>query len=249
MPFLGSCFPQQADNGLESEEEGTEQVSSSDGQGAADIEAAEVPEGEGELFEEGIGEAILPSLPVAFELARSELQSSTDPSERLQEIDRERPDPYAYVPVPPPPTAAPPAPEDSPTDVGEESDADVPADEDSDLPDDLSPALPDLPEPVVIASQVEVTGVVQLSGETYAIVKAPGEVASRYVKVGDRLSGGDILVKRIENRPGIVPVVILEERGMEIALPVAPPGQNQEGETALNQLQESSDIAALPFLP
>ena len=49
---------------------------------------------------------------VLLKFALAELLPSTDANERLKEVSSDRPDPYAFVPVPPPPAAAPPAPED-----------------------------------------------------------------------------------------------------------------------------------------
>lgn len=83
--------------------------------------------------------------------------------------------------------------------------------------------LPPLPQPQ-IASAVAVTGVVTVGSETYAIVQAPGEPTSRYVRVGQRLANGQVLVKRIEARGGAEPVVILEENGIEVARPVGSTG-------------------------
>lgn len=76
--------------------------------------------------------------------------------------------------------------------------------------------LPPLPEPD-LARAVEVTGVVQVRGTLQAIVKAPNEQTSRYVQVGQRLSNGEILVKRIEMNRGSDPIVILEQNGVEVA--------------------------------
>ncbi len=67
------------------------------------------------------------------------------------------------------------------------------------------------------AKAVEVTGVVVVGGEPRAIVVAPGDATSRYVSVGQRLSGGKVLVKRIELGDGSEPIVILEENGVEVA--------------------------------
>jgi hypothetical protein len=62
---------------------------------------------------------------------------------------------------------------------------------------------------------VQVTGVVQVGDTAYAIVDAPNEPSSRYVQVGQRLSNGQVLVRRIEmNRPE--PVVVLEQNGIEV---------------------------------
>ncbi len=88
------------------------------------------------------------------------------------------------------------------------------------------PPLPPVPQPDV-ARAVEVSGVVQVGHETQIIVKAPNEPTSRYVKVGQRLANGTVLVKRVELNGGSEPVVILEENGIEVAKavgekPVAP---------------------------
>jgi hypothetical protein len=81
------------------------------------------------------------------------------------------------------------------------------------------PAMPPIPQPT-LARQVEVTGVVKIGGTVQAIVKAPNEPTSRYVGVGQRLSNGQILVKRIELNPGSDPIVILEENGIEVPVMV-----------------------------
>jgi hypothetical protein len=79
----------------------------------------------------------------------------------------------------------------------------------------IIPALPPLPDPT-LARAVEVTGVVVVAGVPQAIVKAPNESTSRYVQVGQRLSNGQVLVKRIEVNSGSDPVVILEQNGVEV---------------------------------
>lgn len=222
-----------------------------DGEGSADsaLEAEGDSDGaqpgEDELFQE----AILPGLPSASEIALTELLPSTDPNERLKEIEQNRSDPYSYVPVPPPPTLTPPAPENTPPAA-----ADVPEPTDG---SDNQP-LPELPEtpfqppeppaPVaVIAPQVVVSGVAEVDGELYAFVKAPGE-PSRYVRAGDELSRGAVVVKRIESNPGRGPVVVLEERGIEVTRAVGS-GTQDETETAAVQLVPTTDVATLPFLP
>lgn len=67
------------------------------------------------------------------------------------------------------------------------------------------------------AEAVAVTGVVTVGGSTQAIVVAPGEPTSRYVGVGQRIAGGKVLVKRVEYREGLDPIVILEENGVEVS--------------------------------
>jgi hypothetical protein len=88
--------------------------------------------------------------------------------------------------------------------------------------------LPPIPDPS-LAKAVEVTGVVVIGGIPRAIVKAPNEPTSRYVTVGQRLSNGQVLVKRIEVNSGSDPVVILEQSGVEVSRavgdkPAASPG-------------------------
>lgn len=77
-------------------------------------------------------------------------------------------------------------------------------------------ALPPLPEPT-LAQAVEVSGVVVVGGIAEAIVKAPNESTSRYVRAGQRLSNGQILVKRIEVNSGSDPIVVLEQNGIEVS--------------------------------
>jgi hypothetical protein len=60
-------------------------------------------------------------------------------------------------------------------------------------------------------------GVVQIGNTPYAIVQAPNEPTSRYVRPGQRLSNGEVLVRRIEmNAPE--PVVVLEQVGVEVRI-------------------------------
>lgn len=77
-------------------------------------------------------------------------------------------------------------------------------------------ALPPLPEPT-LAKSVEVSGVVVVGGVAEAIIKAPNESTSRYVRAGQRLSNGQILVKRIEVNAGSDPIVVLEQNGIEVS--------------------------------
>lgn len=77
-------------------------------------------------------------------------------------------------------------------------------------------ALPPLPEPT-LARAVEVSGVIVVGGVAEAIVKAPNEATTRYVRAGQRLSNGQILVKRIEVNGGSDPIVILEQNGVEVS--------------------------------
>ena len=90
----------------------------------------------------------------------------------------------------------------------------------------LIPELPPLPEPTQ-ARGIEVSGVVEVGGVPKAIVKVPNE-PSRTVREGDRLSNGQVLVKRIEVNQGPTPLVVLEQYGIEVAKQVGgggTPGQ------------------------
>jgi len=81
----------------------------------------------------------------------------------------------------------------------------------------IEPVSPPPPQEPELASNVAVTGVIQIGNETQAIVQVPNEGTSRYVRVGQRLSNGQVLVKRIEMNEGSEPIVILEEYGIEVA--------------------------------
>jgi hypothetical protein len=72
------------------------------------------------------------------------------------------------------------------------------------------PALP----PRRLSETIEISGVVEVGGKTSVIVQVPNEQTSRYVHVGEYVSNGNVLVKRVEM--GIEPVVILEEDGAEV---------------------------------
>ncbi len=91
-----------------------------------------------------------------------------------------------------------------------------------------APPPPPPPQPT-LARGVEILGVVQVGSIAHAIVRAPNEPTSRYVRVGQRLSNGEVLVKRIDMRSED-PLVVLEQFGIEVPLAV---GANApaEGET------------------
>ncbi|NES24419.1 MAG: hypothetical protein F6K41_37305 [Symploca sp. SIO3E6] len=80
------------------------------------------------------------------------------------------------------------------------------------------PQLPEIPE-ATLARQIKVEGVVQVNEQPSAIVKVPDR-PSQYVKEGQRLYNGQVLVKRIEANRGPTPVVILEENGVEVIIGV-----------------------------
>lgn len=75
----------------------------------------------------------------------------------------------------------------------------------------------------MLAQAVQVSGVVQVGDKVFAIVTAPNEPTSRYVQEGQRLAGGQVLVRRIETNRA-EPVVILEQYGVEVVRAVGEGG-------------------------
>ena len=155
-----------------------------------------------------------------------DLIASTDPEERIRLVQRDRPDPFDILattptlevpedaltpPTPPtPPTVEPPQ--------GEEGEL-------APIPELLPPPVPPAPPQPQTARAVTVTGVVQIGAVPYAIVDAPNEPHGRYVRSGQFLSNGQVLVKRIEMASGVIdPVVVLEEFGIEVSRQVGDPG-------------------------
>ena len=79
-----------------------------------------------------------------------------------------------------------------------------------------------LPNPVAetranLAQEVIISGLYESNGRTKLIVKAPEETSSRYVEVGQYLSNGQILVKRVDRNHFPTPLVILEQSGVEVS--------------------------------
>lgn len=218
--------------------------------------ATPAPEKPKEPAQEEFTKPMVPAAPSASAIASAELIQSTDPNERLQQIQKSRPDPYATLPIPPKPKPAPPAPpagtQPKPPGGGGTATAGGGG---STLPQQpggpgslpgVSPIqpLPELPKPE-IATAVAVTGVIQINGDTFAIVKAPGEATSRYVREGQRLANGRVLVKRIQVRGGEEPVVILEENGIEVARAVGSSTEDIEETAAIPSPAQA--IAVPPF--
>jgi len=183
-----------------------------------------------------------------------DLISSTNPDQRLRGIQSARPDPFALLPTSPAITitrdsqASDGAQGTGSTGSGiierglpirsssGGGSSRIPSGTQAMLPRPI-PVLPDIPRlprslPEALAPQpelaraVNVSGVVQIGSVVYAIVDAPDEPSSRYVQVGQRLSNGEILVRRIDFN-GSDSSVILEQAGMQVVrrvgdVPVAP---------------------------
>lgn len=164
-----------------------------------------------------------------------DLIASTDPEERIRVVQRDRPDPFDILRTTPtleiPEEALnPPAPPTPPSNVPGGSNTNTPESPATPGIGELAPipeppvAPPPPPQPET-ARAVTVTGVVQIGSVPYAIVDAPNEPHDRYVRSGQFLSNGQVLVKRIEMASGVLdPVVILEEFGIEVARQVGDPG-------------------------
>ncbi|MCU0534443.1 MAG: hypothetical protein MUD14_11185 [Hydrococcus sp. Prado102] len=143
---------------------------------------------------------------------------STNANQRRQKIAQGRKDPFGFVPVQPQlktlptPQASPgtiPQPSPQRT-VTNQPNPNVPQQPGTVTP---PPSLPPQPE---LAQGVAISGIIDVGGAPQIIVKAPGERVSRYVQVGDYLSNGQVLVKRIERYQSPSPVVVLEELGQEV---------------------------------
>jgi hypothetical protein len=84
-------------------------------------------------------------------------------------------------------------------------------------PPPAAPPPPPPPPSTENAKGVEVSGVVRVGNDILVIVKARNEPTSRYIKVGQRIAGGQVLIKRVDFQSGADPIVILEENGVEVS--------------------------------
>ncbi|MGJ3253044.1 MAG: hypothetical protein ACFE0J_18215 [Elainellaceae cyanobacterium] len=80
-----------------------------------------------------------------------------------------------------------------------------------------------------LARLIEISGVVQVGGQTSVIVMMPTERSSRYVRIGERIGNGQILVKRVDMDAAYEPVVILEQDGVEIVRTIGSAGGAEIG--------------------
>ncbi|MBW4460296.1 MAG: hypothetical protein KME47_08660 [Nodosilinea sp. WJT8-NPBG4] len=266
LPFLGGFRAQQAQQAGAPAEESipAEEVP---------VESVPVPD-EPVATQENFAEPLVPIAPQFSPIARADLIQSTDPNERLQQINNSRTDPFAIVPIPPPPprVIAPPAPVGgargaaTPGATGGRAGGGAGATGGTPVartgggagatggtpvartggtggttsggsgaapgnggagrpttPPPLAP-LPQLPKPA-LAEAVLVTGVMTIGNENFAVVQT--SAGSQYVKAGQRVSNGQVLVKRIDMR-GSDPVVVLEENGIEVSRPVGAPTATAE---------------------
>ncbi|MBW4533599.1 MAG: hypothetical protein KME09_06635 [Pleurocapsa minor HA4230-MV1] len=88
-----------------------------------------------------------------------------------------------------------------------------------------------------IANNVVISGLYEAKGKIRLIVKAPDEETSRYVEVGQYLSNGQVLIKRIDRNRYSSPKVILEQSGIEVA------------KTIGEDLTNDNNLSSLPTTP
>ncbi|MGF1535660.1 MAG: hypothetical protein ACFB4J_04095 [Elainellaceae cyanobacterium] len=172
-----------------------------------------------------------------------DLITSTNPDTRAQQVQRDRPDPFSLLPSAPtvevpetttqPATTQPASTSPSTAEAGESSQPEAGASSSPSAGDGAAGPVVPLPPPTTLARAVEITGVVQIGAVPYAIVRAPNEPTSRYVRAGQSLSNGAVLVKRIDSFAGLEPVVVLEQNGVEVV-------RNVEGEIAPSDETETA---------
>jgi hypothetical protein len=168
----------------------------------------------------------------AVSSAAAGLIQSTNVNQRTKQVQQGRPDPFAGLfaipkPIPKPVVVAKPKPIPrlpQPPVVR----APQPVIKPVPLP---TPPAPVEPPETDLAKGVSVLGVVEIANQYQAIVKVPNEATSRYVSEGQRLSDGEVLVKRIEMSSGSEPIVILEQNGIEVTRAVGqePAQPDQQG--------------------
>lgn len=180
-------------------------------------------------------DALPPPEPVPF------LEPPTSPEQRASQVQSGRADPFAPLPSSPivvPTRVSPPAP---PQPVAQPvattpatnlpqiepiplATAPVPVESPRSSTRPADPVQPQ-PSPTAIApsapsasllESIEVSGVVQVGGQTSVIVRVPNEQSSRTAAVGDRLANGRVLLKRVDMSGGGDPVVVLEQDGVEV---------------------------------
>ena len=89
-----------------------------------------------------------------------------------------------------------------------------------------------VPEPT-LAQKVIVSGLYEANDRVKLIVQAPEESTSRYVEVGQYLSNGQVLVKSIDWDHSPIPMVTLEQSGIEVSKEIGEtPNASNEAKTS-----------------
>ncbi len=149
---------------------------------------------------------------------------ATKPEIRVRGRIRGRQDPFAVVAIEPQ------------IEIIEKKKSELPTVKKTGNPNKV-PTIETIPEiPIAeLAKDVIITGMIEFGDRIKLIIQAPDESSARYVEIGQYLSNGQVLVKRIE--PGFpAPTVILEQDGVEVPKVV---GELQE--------QEEDTITFSPF--
>lgn len=160
----------------------------------------------------------------------SGLIPATNPNVRVSGSIRGRQDPFALVDIEPKieiePEQIEEDPDNAPQSKVANNESGVPTIDSLDNQGKNSESLPTLAEQVII------TGIVKLGSMTKIIVKAPEEAYTRHVGIGEYLSNGQVLVKRIEGLDSPSPKIVLEQKGVEVSKQVGElPLTEEESET------------------
>ncbi|GAB4545368.1 MAG: hypothetical protein Tsb0014_39560 [Pleurocapsa sp.] len=100
-----------------------------------------------------------------------------------------------------------------------------------------------------LAQDVKITGVIEIGRRPKIIVQAPEESSSRYVEVGEYLSNGQVLVKRIDLNHFPTPLVILEQSGVEVAKAVGNSSEDAKVTSSLSNETLSSSVSWISDSP
>lgn len=163
---------------------------------------------------------------------------ATNPDVRVRSIIRGRNDPFSVVTLNPrikieqkeKPASSPTVPTNTPSQPEPQANQDN--NTNADLPQPEPPVEPTL------AQNVVVSGLYEANGRTRLIVQAPEESTSRYVEVGEYLSNGQVLVKRIVQNQLSSPLVILEQSGIEVSKTIGETSEAANGD--LSSLPENT---------
>lgn len=194
-------------------------------------------EGKAEEEKDPLAEAVEEAEAAKREQNIIGLIPSTKPEVRVSNSIRGRQDPFSTIAVQP-------QVEIEPEEADDFDNGSLPPSNNNGAtrPDNITstPTIEDLevPEPpdesslTELAQNVLITGLVNLGDRIKLIVQAPEEATSRYVDVGQYISNGQVLVKRIETSSP-TPTVILEQSGIEVARTIGEPVAESTDEQAL----------------
>lgn len=136
------------------------------------------------------------------------LKRATDPEDFVQQRGvtpgKNRNDPFTLFPVPPQEKS-----ESAPsTQPSEATQPDTPSQPNN-------PPQPTAPPQPKLARGVTVQGALKIGNEAVVILRAPNEKTSRYVRPGQFIANGQVLVKQINMEERPTPTVVLKEMGVD----------------------------------